>query len=122
MRSSTGSSSWRASSGSRSASNQHGHLFALAFQRTTRGENFFREIGRGVGEWNLWRRLRSGGGSRAGGTGPDEHLALLVPGELVYLDHFIPEEGQQIVIELKLDFERAIGDTATPPQHLQGLL
>jgi hypothetical protein len=100
---------------------QHRHLFAFAFQGTAGGENLLREIGRGVGEWHLWRRLRWGGGSRAGSAGPDEHLALLVPGELVHLDHFIPEEGQHVVVELKLDLERAIGDPSPPPQHLQGL-
>jgi len=46
----------------------------------------------------------------------------LVPGELVHLHDFIPEEGQQVVVERKLDLEDAIGDPATPPQHLQGLL
>jgi hypothetical protein len=29
---------------------QHGDLLALAFEGTTRGENFLREIGRGVGQ------------------------------------------------------------------------
>jgi hypothetical protein len=39
----------------------------------------------------------------------------------VHLHDFIPEEGQQVVVELKLDLERTIGDTSPPPQHLQGL-
>jgi hypothetical protein len=32
----------------------------------------------------------------------------------VHLHDFIPEEGQQVVVELKLDLERAIGNTTTP--------
>jgi hypothetical protein len=39
----------------------------------------------------------------------------------VHLHNFVREEFEQVV-ELKLDLERAIGDTPTPPQHLQGLL
>jgi hypothetical protein len=41
---------------------QHGHLFALAFQRAAGRENFLREIGWGVGEWRLWRGLYGSGG------------------------------------------------------------
>ena len=55
------------------------------------------------------------------GFGHDQHRALLVPGELVHLHDFIPEEGQQVVVERKWDLEGALGDPATPP-HLQGLL
>jgi len=40
----------------------------------------------------------------------------------VHLHDFIPEEGQQVVVERKLDLEGALGDPATPPPHLQGLL
>jgi hypothetical protein len=46
----------------------------------------------------------------------------VAPGELVDLDDFVPEEIQQVVVERKLDLEGAIGDPATPPPHLQGLL
>src|SRR5262249_21935967 len=42
----------------------------------------------------------------------DQHRALLVPGEVVHLHDCIPEEGQQVVVERKLDLEVAIGDTA----------
>jgi hypothetical protein len=40
----------------------------------------------------------------------------------MYLHNFVREEFEQVVVELKLDLERAIEDTPTPPQHLQGLL
>jgi hypothetical protein len=40
----------------------------------------------------------------------------------VHLHDFVRQECEQVVVELKLDLEGAIGDTSTPPQHLQGLL
>jgi hypothetical protein len=73
-----------------------------------------------LGRRSGWWRGRHGGGCGGGGRRrrlprPDQHLALLVSGELVHLHDFIPEEGQQVVVELKLDLERAIGNTTTPP-------
>src|SRR5439155_15907952 len=79
------------------------------------GEEFLREIGRGVGkgggglvEWGRGTRGDSSGPSR-----PNQHLAFLVPSKLVHLHNFVREECEQVVVELKLDLERTIGDTAT---------
>ena len=47
---------------------QHGDLLALAFQRAARGEDFLREIGRGVGEGCRSRGLHGRRG--ATGAGP----------------------------------------------------
>jgi hypothetical protein len=66
------------------------------------------------------RRCRQGRGGGRGDrhlrvTRPDQHLALLVPGELVHLHNFVSEECKQVVVELKLDLERTIGDTSPTP-------
>jgi hypothetical protein len=79
-------------------------------------EDFFREVGWRIGQrcvclvWWGWQAR----GSRSGVAGPDQHLALLVPGKLVHLHDFVRQECEQVVVELKLDLERAIGDTTTP--------
>ena len=60
--------------------------------------------------------------TRGGGASPDQHLALVVPGDLVHLNDFLLEELQQVIVQLELDLERALGDTSATLQHLQGLL
>jgi hypothetical protein len=90
---------------------QDGDLFPLPFERAAGGENLVGQMRRRVGQrrpcmvWSGWRD-----GCRSGGSvsSPDQHLALLVPGELVHLNDFVPEEVQQVIVELKLDLERAV--------------
>ena len=55
---------------------QHRDLLALAFQGAAGGENLFREIWRGVGEWR-WFRLHRGWGGRSVSR-PDQHFAVFV--------------------------------------------
>ena len=50
------------------------------------------------------------------------HRPLLVPAKLVHRDDFLLQDLQQVIIQVELDLERPIGDTATTPQHLQCLL
>jgi hypothetical protein len=73
---------------------QHGDLLALAFQGTTRGENFLREIGRGIGQ----RGRLLGGGGRCGsrgrgasGSAPDQDAAGLIDREALALDELVFE-------------------------------
>ena len=103
--------------GAPEVSEEDRNLLALAFQGAAGGEDFLREIGRGVGkgggglvEWGRGTRGDSSGPSR-----PNQHLAFLVPSKLVHLHNFVREECEQVVVELKLDLERTIGDTAMPP-------
>src|SRR5882724_11126492 len=96
----------------------------LAFQRTAGSEDLLGQVWWHVGQrsmflvWHGWED----GGSGSGVAAPDEHLALLVPGKLVHLNDFVLEEFKQVVVQLKLDLERAIRDTSATPKHLQCLL
>ena len=67
---------------------QDGHLLAFAFQRAARGEDFLREIGRGVGEWGLrgCPRRRRGGRRGSWRSRPDQDTARLIDRQALALD------------------------------------
>jgi hypothetical protein len=110
MRSSTGSRSWRASSGVAvreqlhgplQVGKQHGDLFALAFQRAAGGEDFLREIGWGVGERCLCRgRYGSSGTSqnRARVLGPDQTSTRVVAHLRLRVEEFVLQGSELLVI------------------------
>ena len=66
---------------------QHRHLFAFAFQGTAGGEDLLGEIRWGIGQRtpSCPERMRRRDSGCGGVTGPDQHRACLVPGELVLL-------------------------------------
>ena len=92
---------------------QHGDLLALAFEGATGGEDLLGEVWWCVGQWCVF--LVWGGwaarGSSSGVSRPDQHLALLVPSKLVHRNDFVLEKLQQVVVQLGLDLEGAIGNT-----------
>ena len=95
---------------------QHRHLFALAFESTARGENFLREIGRGVGERYAvlgagWHGDREGHGASA--PDPDQDSARLIGREVLGLNEFLFEGVEGVVLQLELDLECTIRHTLT---------
>jgi hypothetical protein len=79
---------------------QHGDLFALTFEGTAGSENFLGKIRRRVGQrraFLVWHG-REARGSSGGSASPDQHLALLVPGDLVHLNDFLLEDLQQVIV------------------------
>ena len=104
---------------------QYGHLFPLPFQRTAGGENFFRQIGRGIGEGSRrgcpgWRWGRRRGHLRR--TGPDEDPAFLIHRQALAVDEFVFEVIQRGVVQVKLPLERAIGHPAPLAQERNHLI
>jgi hypothetical protein len=90
---------------------QDGDLFPLPFEHIAGGKNLVGQIRRRIGQ-RPSRIIWSGSGDECRGGGsissPDQHLALLVSGELVHFNDFVSEEVQQIIVKLELDLERAI--------------
>ena len=95
---------------------QHGDVLALAFEGGAGGEDFLRQIGRGVGQ----RGTLLGGGGRCGGRGrgasitrPDEDVALLIHREALGVDEFGFEILEVGVIEAKLPLQSPIRHALT---------
>ena len=102
---------------------QHGDLLALAFQRTTGGENFFCQIGRSIGEGSrcgCWGRCSSRG--RGCLTDPDQHRPALIAGEALALNELVFERFQVRGIELKLQLEGPIRQPAPLAQQRNRLI
>ena len=105
---------------------EHGDLFALAFQGAFGGEDFLRQIGRGVGKWGPLS-LRDWSASRSPrrhlrSTGPDEYGPLLIGRETLTVDEFNFEVFEGLVIELELPLECAIGHAAPLAQQRDHLI
>jgi hypothetical protein len=95
-------------------SKQHRDLLTLAFEGATGSEDLLGEVGWCVSQWGMflvWYGREARGSSR-GVARPHQHLAILVPGKLVYLNDFVLEECEQVVVELELHLQGAIGNTA----------
>jgi hypothetical protein len=78
------------------------------------GEDLLGEVWWCVGQWGVCL-AGCGWAARGGSSGisrPDQHLALLVPGKLVHLHDFVLEELQQVVVQLELNLQGAIRNTA----------
>ena len=100
---------------------EHRDLLALAFQGTTGGEDFLREIGGRVGERGRGLHGFRGGG-RCGLTHPDQHRALLIDGTLVDLNDFHLQVIEVRVIEVELALERPVRDAAALAEQRQDLV
>jgi hypothetical protein len=98
---------------------QHRDLLTLAFQGTTRGENFLCEIRWGVSERRLLRGLagHSGGGSGVSIARPDQDVAPLIDRQALALDEFILQILQGRVVELELPLQGAVGHPAPLAQE-----
>ena len=104
---------------------EHGHLLTLAFQGAAGGQDFLREIGRGVGEWGplgcrRWRRRSAGSGARV--TRPDETSPGIIADLRMRVQELVLEVVQRRVVELKLPLQGAVGHPAAPLQHGNGLI
>jgi hypothetical protein len=106
-------------------SKQHRHLFAFAFQARTGLDDFFGQMGRGIrqrrpllvgGLWRSWRR------GRAGGSGPDEAMAVVLDDLWVSVEEFLRERLQVVVVQTKLQLEGTIGHAAASLEHSQRLV
>jgi hypothetical protein len=80
---------------------QHGDLLALGFQRTARGEDLLREIGRRVGERCLCRGRRGSSStsqSRASVIGPDQPSTRVVTHLRLRVEEFVLQDSKLLVI------------------------
>jgi hypothetical protein len=105
---------------------QHGNVLALTFEGAFGGEDFLRQIGRGVGKWGRFS-LRNWSARRASrrrlrSAGPDQHGPLLIGRETLTVDEFNLEIIEGRVIELELPLERAIGHAAPLAQQCNHLI
>jgi hypothetical protein len=99
---------------------EHRDLLALALQDVPVGEDLLDEIQWGIGAG--CRVLGTdgcdggwGGGNRT--TRPDEHPTVLLDSELLYLDEFLLERRELVVVKVKLYLEGAIGSATTVLQE-----
>src|SRR5262249_13721595 len=67
------------------------------------------------------KHLRHGHCSGAGVSGPYQHTAVVVDGELLGLDEFVVQVLQERAVEGKLALQGAIRDTTQALQHSDGL-
>ena len=104
---------------------QHGHLFALAFQRAAGRENFLREIGGGVGEWCLCSGLHGSSGAsrnRASVIGPDQTSTHVVAHLRLRVEEFVLQGSELLVIQGELDLQGPIGHASPLTQQGDRLL
>ena len=81
---------------------QHRDLLALAFQSAAGGEDFLREIHRGVGERGT-RGVPAGALAKSQAPRPDEDFAILIDGQALGIDDFVLEAVQGVLIEIEPD-------------------
>jgi hypothetical protein len=92
---------------------QHGHLLPFAFERAAGGEDFLRQIRRGIDEGGR----REGGArgrrrERSHSASPDQDRATLIAGEALALNEFELQILQRSVVQLELPLEGPIGQAA----------
>ena len=100
-------------------------LLAFPFQRAAGGENFFREIGRGVRERRLGRGPHGSGGDDGGGprgVSPDQAVPRVVDHLGLRVEQFVLQGGELCVIQRELELKGAIGHTAPLAQESHRLI
>ena len=140
MCSRTGSRSWRASSGSRSASssmepfrsaNSTVTCLRSPSRRTAGGENFLGQVERSIGQGGrlgVWVRCRDGrcrgrgGSSGLGLPPPHQPPAIFIYNVGMGKEEIFFQVFQGRVIQVELPFERAIGDALTAPEQVNDLV
>ena len=100
---------------------QHRDLLALALQSAARGQDLLGKIRWGVGQRGACG-LVLGRRCGAGHSLPNEHLALLVGGQLLGMDEFVLQGLNGLVIQLELQFQRPIGHTSATLEEGDNLI